>query len=124
MTTQIQAKATFDVTTKEGKMRVFNAKSGASVSLKNLPDGTVINAVGLLVYSDVIDSYGKPQEVTVTNIFDSEGVSYSGVSDTIAKATENLIDLVNDIGLEVFPVKIVKAQSRAGNEFLNLQLVM
>lgn len=119
-----EVKATFDTTTLEGKAKIFNAKSGASHSMKDLADGTVIDAIGILQYQDTIESYGKPQEVTVTTLFASDGEIYASVSDTIAKGADDLIDFVGETGVTDFKVKIVKAKSKAGNEFLNLQLVL
>lgn len=117
-------KATFDVESKEGQMRVFNAKSGASKSMKDLDNGFEIEGNEVLLYKETVDSYGKPQEVVITVIFGTDGTSYASVSDTVAKASENLVDLIKNVELDTFKVKLVKAKSKAGNEFLNLQLVM
>lgn len=120
---KMTVKASFDITTVEGQMKVFNAQNGASVSLKNLENGTVINAVGVLQYQEKIDSYGSDQEATVTVIFTGDGESYAGVSDTVGKAGDKLIDFLLATKIEAFKVKIVKAKSSRGQEFLNLQLV-
>lgn len=117
-------KASFDITTVEGQMKVFNAKNGASVSLKTLEDGTIIDAVAVMQYSDTTDTYGKEQEVVITTIFGADGQSYAGVSDTVAKAGENLIEFLSMTGLQSFKVKFIKQKSSKGNEFLNIQLVM
>jgi len=116
-------KASFDTTTIEGQMKVFNAQNGSSMSLKNLENGMVIPAVGVLQYDEVVDSYGKEQEATVTVIFCEDGTSYAGVSDTVAKAGNKLIDFLDVTKVEKFNVKIIKAKSGKGNEFLNIQLV-
>src|SRR6185312_7849549 len=84
-------KASFDLTTVDGQMKAFNAQNGASVSLKNLDNGTVIPAVGVMQYEELIDSYGNEQNATVTVIFAEDGTSYAGVSDTVAKAGDRLI---------------------------------
>lgn len=117
-------KASFDLTTVEGQMKAFNAKSGASVSLKKLDNDTVIEANGVLQYEQEIDSYGQIQTATVTVIFGTDGTSYAGVSDTVAKAGANLIDFLGSTGLETFKVKVLKAKSGKGNEFLNIQIAM
>lgn len=119
----MSVKASFDVSTVEGQMRVFNAQNGASTSLKTLNDGTVIEVAGVLQYQETVDTYGKEQEATVTTLFSEDGTAYAGVSDTVAKAGEKLIDFLTATGLEVIKVKIVKAKSSKGNEFLNLQIV-
>jgi len=119
-----QTRASFDVTTLEGQMKVFNAQNGASTSLKNLEDGTVIEAVAAMQYSEQIESYGKEQDATVTVIFGADGETYAGVSDTVAQAGSKLLDFLEATGIDAFKVKIAKRNSAKGNEFLNLQLVM
>lgn len=116
-------KASFDLTTVEGQMKAFNAQNGSSVSLKALENGTVIPAVGVMQYEEKIDSYGNDQDAVVTVIFAEDGTSYAGVSDTVAKAGDKLIDFLGATGLTQFNVKVVKQKSGKGNEFLNIQLV-
>jgi hypothetical protein len=116
-------KASFDTETVAGQMKVFNAQNGASKSMKDLESGTIIEAVGVLTYEDTVDSYGKPQDVTITVIFAQDGTSYASVSDTVAKASDKLIQFLEKTKLEQFNVQIIKETSRGGNEFLNLQLV-
>jgi hypothetical protein len=120
----IQMKASFDVTTLDGQMKAFNAQNGASVSLKTLDDGTVINCTGVLQYQENINSYGKEQEATVTVLFGEDGLGYAGVSDTVAQAGEKLIELIQKHNLETFKIKLIKQKSAKGNEFLNIQLTV
>lgn len=115
-------KASFDVTTVEGKMKVFNAQNGASVSLKTLEAGTKIDVVGVLQYQETVDTYGNEQQATVTTLFAEDGTAYAGVSDTVAKAGAKLIDFLADTGLVSVPIKVVKGKSNGGREFLNLQI--
>lgn len=117
-------KATFDVSSLEGKMKVYNAQNGASTSMKTLDSGFTIDAVGVLQYQEKTDEYGKEQDVTVTTIFAEDGSAYSSISETVAGAGEKLIDLVNDLKLDAFKVKVIKQKSQKGNEFLNLNLSM
>lgn len=121
---QMTIKASFDIQSVEGKMKVFNAQNGASVSLKTLDDGTIIDAVGVLQYPEKVNTYGNEQDAIVTTIFAEDGTAYAGVSDTVAKAGEKLIEFLEATGMEKFKVKVVKQTSSKGNEFLNLQLVM
>lgn len=118
-----QIRASFDLTTVEGQMKAFNAQNGASISLKTLENGTVITAVGVMQYEEVIDSYGNDQAAVITVIFAEDGTSYAGVSDTVAKAGEKLISFLDATGLQQFNVKVVKQKSAKQNEFLNIQLV-
>lgn len=121
---KMSIKASFDIQSVEGKMKVFNAQNGASVSLKTLDDGTIIDAVGVLQYPEKVNTYGNEQDAIVTTIFAEDGTAYAGVSDTVAKAGEKLIEFLEATGMEKFKVKVVKQTSSKGNEFLNLQLVM
>lgn len=119
-------KASFDVNSKEGQIKVFNAQSGASLSLKNLTHGDTIECNGAMQYDDEVDSYsktGETQQATISVLFGTDGMSYAGISDTVAKATSKLIDLINKTKMETFTVKITKQKSNNGQEFLNLQLV-
>lgn len=118
-----EVKASFDVTTVEGQMKVFNARNGASVSMKTLGADVVIEVVGVLQYEETVDTYGQPQLATVTTLFAKDGTSYAGVSDTVGKAGEKLIEFMVATKLKSVNVKIVKAKSGKGNEFLNLQIV-
>jgi hypothetical protein len=119
-----QIKASFDITTIDGQMKVFNAQNGASVSMKDIAPGTIIAATGVMQYSDIVESYGNgAQESVITVIFAEDGTSYAGVSDTVAKAGEKLIGFLGATKLESFNVKIVSQKSKAGRDFLNLQLV-
>jgi 7-cyano-7-deazaguanine synthase in queuosine biosynthesis len=117
-------KASFDTTTLEGQMKVFNAQNGASISMKDVPENTRIVATGVMQYAETVESYGNgSQEAVVTVVFAEDGTSYAGVSDTVAKAGDKLIDFIMNTGIQTFNVKIVKQKSKAGREFLNLQLV-
>lgn len=122
-----KVKASFDLTTVEGQKKFFNAKNGASVSLRKLDDGTVIECNGAMIYHDVIDTYVKDKteakEGKISVLFGVDGQSYAGVSDTVAKATDSLIDFLEMTGLETFNVRLTKQTSGGGNEFLNIQLV-
>lgn len=116
-------KASFDVETKEGQMKVFNAQNGASTSLKTLENGQVIECNGAMQYTETVDTYQSGQESTISVLFGTDDESYAGISDTIAKATDKLIDFVKTTESETFKVKVVKQESNGGREFLNLQLV-
>lgn len=116
-------KASFDTETKEGKIRFFNAKTGASESLKNLEDGHVLKVSDALIYEDEIDTYGNKQTAKISVLFEEDGTAYASVSETVYKGTEELIKMIES-GITPLNVRITKAISGKGNEFINLQLVM
>lgn len=74
-TEQKQTIATFDLETKEGQFRVFNAQNGAGQSMKNLASGTVITVTDVLQYADKTDEYGKEQDVNITVLFTKDDES-------------------------------------------------
>lgn len=125
-------KASFDLETEEGQMRLFNAQNGASTSFKTLENGQVIEINAVLQYPEVVDTYGSKvnketgeiEESVITTLFATDGTSYAGVSDTVSKAGENLIQYMKKFNKESVYVKIVKQKSGKGNEFLNLQMTV
>ncbi|HSH24521.1 MAG TPA: hypothetical protein VLA13_03170 [Massilibacterium sp.] len=116
-------KASFDIESVEGQVRLFNAKNGSGQAMKDLEHGTVLNGKGIVQYPETTDTYGHEQEVMVTVLFTEDGESFASVSESVAKAGSNLIDFLSATGQEEFKVKIIKATSKGGNEFLNLQLI-
>lgn len=116
-------RATFDLNSVEGQMKLFNAKNGAGVSLKDLENGYIIEGIDVLQYEEEVTTYGGEQQAIVTVIFGKDGTQYAGISESVAKAGQNLIDFIQNTGMEEFKVRVVKQRSSRGNEFLNLQIV-
>lgn len=121
MTNEI--KATFDVNTLEGRMKILNAKNAGGASLKTCEDGVIIEAVGIAQYQQESDTYGSMKEETVTAIFTADGNVISAISKTVAEAASEIIDLVKEFNLDSFKVKVSKQKSSKGNEFFSLLLV-
>lgn len=115
-------KANFDLETVEGQMRLFNAKNGSSISLKDVTPDTVIRCVGVLQYPDVTDTYGKEQEVEITVLFDKDGRSFASVSESVANAGTSLLDFFANTDIKEVGVMVVKGKSKSGNDYLNLQI--
>lgn len=121
-------KATFDTTTQEGRVKVFNAMNSTSESLKNVEHGHVIQVTDVLIYRDIVDSYGSETESDVVVLFakdDELGTRlYGSVSKTVSDSADNLIDFISDTGLEEVGVKPITQQSNNGRDFISLQMVM
>lgn len=116
--------ASFDLNSLEGQMKLMNAQTGASISFKTLETGTVLEVTDILQYREMVDTYGPTDsESVITTLFASDGTSYAGVSDTISKAGQKMIEFKTKFNLDKLYVKVVKQKSGKGNEFLNLQLV-
>lgn len=119
-----QIKASFDVSTEEGQIRVLNAQAGASQSMKSVEDGKVIPVTAILQYPEKTDEYGKDQDVLVTTLFTDDGEVFSSISETVASSAGRIMDFMKKFNKEVLNVKIVKQKSRNGQEFINLQIAM
>lgn len=117
-----EVKATFDTETKEGKIRIFNAKQSSGVSLKTLQSGQGIEVEAVLQYQDVTEEFGQPQEVTITVLYGTDGVLYSSVSNSVADAGANLIDLFADLGVDSLPVTIQRNKSKSDRDFITLSI--
>jgi recombinational DNA repair ATPase RecF len=112
-------KSNFDLSTKAGMKKVFNATNGASKSLKDLQDSQTLEIDGVLIHS-AVNHEGK--ENTITTLFSTDGNSYAGISATVAQAAEGLINYLQNVE-EIVQVQVIKGKSQAGREFLNIQLV-
>lgn len=117
-------KASFDIESIEGQVKLFNAQNGGGVSLKDVESGTIIEANGIAQYADKTDQYGQEQEAVVTCLFGTDGVVYSSISNPVAQAGEKLIELLAKIDLPEFKVKVITQTSKGGRDFLSLQIVM
>lgn len=119
-----EVKASFDLTTLDGKMKALNAQNGSGVSLKEFDDGEIIECTGIMQYEDTIDTYQEGQTGLITVLFGHNGESFASVSESVAKAGSSIIDFVKSENLDTFKVKIVKAKSKKDQVYLNLQLVL
>lgn len=116
-------KASFDTTTPQGKIKVYNSQNGASHSLKHMDNGQTFEVEDALQYQDEVSSYGEKQTSTISVLYGTDGETYAGISDSVAKAVEGLFDILSDESFDKVTVKLVKQESNSGREFLNLQIV-
>lgn len=114
--------ASFDMSNAQGKLKAINAKNGAGISLKDVPNGEKFTVVDVMQYRETIDTYGQQQEGVVTALFTPEGEVYSSISATVQKVGTDLIELLRDDTIEKVAVKVVKQKSKAGQEFINLSV--
>lgn len=116
--------STFDTTTIEGKMKAFNAQNGSATSMKEMEEEQVVTVTDILIHTDEIDQYGKIEQAEITTLYtEDDGIStlYASISATVGKSAKALVGLLEE--MESLNVKVVKAQSKQGQTFLNLQLV-
>src|SRR5699024_57219 len=117
--------STFDTTTIEGQIKAFNAQNGSATSMKEMEEEQVVTVTDILIHKDEIEQDGKIEEAEITTLYTEgeDGVvtpcaTLAATADNSAKA---LVPLLTQN--EKLNVKVVKAQSKQGQTFLNLQLV-
>lgn len=122
--TTIETRASFDINSLEGQVKMFNAQNGGGVSLKDVETGTILEVNGIAQYPDKTDQYGQEQDALVTCLFGTDGTVYSSISNPVAEAGSKLIDLLAKVELPEFKVKVITQTSKGGRDFLSLQIVM
>lgn len=117
---ELQTKATFDLSTRAGRIKLHNAKTVAGVGLKDVK-AKVLEIEGVAVYPQMTDENGL---VLATALFGTDGIVYSGISSSVAENAEDLIENF-DIFAEngVLKVQVVAGTSNAGREYLTLGIV-
>lgn len=117
---ELPTKASFDLTTRAGRIKLHNAKSVAGVGLKDVKD-KVLEIEGVAVYPQMTDENGL---VLATALFGTDGVVYSGISASVAENAEDLIDNYDLFAEDgIMKVKVVAGESNSGRTYLTLGIV-
>ena len=114
--------ASFDLETIQGKLKALNAKNGAGASLKDIEDGFSFTVTDVMQYKEIVDTYGKEQEVVVSALFATDGLVYSSISETVSNVVSDLVEILKDESIDQVTVKVVKRNSKQGQEFINLSV--
>ena len=114
--------ASFDLETIQGKLKALNAKNGAGASLKDIEDGFSFTVTDVMQYKEMVDTYGKEQEAVVSALFASDGLVYSSISETVSNVVSDLVEILKDESIDQVTVKVVKRNSKQGQEFINLSV--
>ena len=114
--------ASFDLETVLGKLKALNAKNGAGSSLKDIEDGFSFTVTDVMQYKETVDTYGKEQEAVVSALFATDGLVYSSISETVSNVVSDLIEILKDESIDQVTVKVVKRNSKQGQEFINLSV--
>ena len=114
--------ASFDLETIQGKLKALNAKNGAGASLKDIEDGFSFTVTDVMQYKEMVDTYGKEQEAVVSALFATDGLVYSSISETVSNVVSDLVEILKDESIDQVTVKVVKRNSKQGQEFLNLSV--
>ena len=114
--------ASFDLETIQGKLKALNAKNGAGASLKDIEDGFSFTVTDVMQYKENVDTYGKEQEAVVSALFATDGLVYSSISETVSNVVSDLVEILNDESISQVTVKVVKRNSKQGQEFINLSV--
>lgn len=84
--------------------------------IKNLPDGTVLNVDGYLLFDDIKDT-GESSEIM--SIITTDKKVFSTQSATFKRAVK---DIFSVMGKYPFPVKKISATTKAGRPYVNAVL--
>ena len=114
--------ASFDLETIQGKLKALNAKNGAGASLKDIEDGFSFTVTDVMQYKETVDTYGKQQEAVVSALFATDGLVYSSISETVSNVVFDLVEILKDESIDQVTVKVVKRNSKQGQEFINLSV--
>lgn len=114
--------ASFDLETIQGKLKALNAKNGAGASLKDIEDGFSFTVTDVMQYKEMVDTYGKEQEAVVSALFATDGLVYSSISETVSNVVSDLVEILSDESITQVTVKVVKRNSKQGQEFINLSV--
>ena len=114
--------ASFDLETIQGKLKALNAKNGAGASLKDIEDGFSFTVTDVMQYKETVDTYGKQQEAVVSALFATDGLVYSSISETVSNVVSDLVEILSDESIDQVTVKVVKRNSKQGQEFINLSV--
>ena len=114
--------ASFDLETIQGKLKALNAKNGAGASLKDIEDGFSFTVTDVMQYKEMVDTYGKEQEAVVSALFATDGLVYSTISETVSNVVTDLVEILSDESITQVTVKVVKRNSKQGQEFINLSV--
>lgn len=114
--------ASFDLETIQGKLKALNAKNGAGASLKDIEDGFSFTVTDVMQYKEMVDTYGKEQEAVVSALFATDGLVYSSISETVSNVVSDLVEILKDESISEVTVKVVKRNSKQGQEFINLSV--
>ena len=114
--------ASFDLETIQGKLKALNAKNGAGASLKDIEDGFSFTVTDVMQYKEMVDTYGKEQEAVVSALFATDGLVYSSISETVSNVVSDLVEILKDESIVQVTVKVVKRNSKQGQEFINLSV--
>lgn len=114
--------ASFDLETIQGKLKALNAKNGAGASLKDIEDGFSFTVTDVMQYKETVDTYGKEQEAVVSALFATDGLVYSSISETVSNVVSDLVEILKDESIDQVTVKVVKRNSKQGQEFINLSV--
>ena len=114
--------ASFDLETIQGKLKALNAKNGAGASLKDIEDGFSFTVTDVMQYKEMVDTYGKEQEAVVSALFATDGLVYSSISETVSNVVSDLVEILSDESIDQVTVKVVKRNSKQGQEFINLSV--
>lgn len=101
----------FPAEAENNKRMIYALTRGESVSVKDVPAGTVIHPEVWCNYDDE-DSKGETKNILAIA---AEGVVYTTISPTFKREFEAIADIMQD---EPYDLKIIHGTTKAGREFV------
>lgn len=99
------------------KKELYLMTQGAEITtVKDVPDGTLIEISGYLYFEDEKDG----DIAYLLSILDNDGNVFTTQSSTFKTSFENILEIMED---EPFTIKKVSGESKAGRKFVDCTLV-
>lgn len=94
-------------------------RGSGNQNLKDLPDGTVINVRGYMIFEDVDESTGEVNKLC--SIMDNDREVYTTQSATAMRTLEEIADVMSP---DPYAVRKVSGTTKAGRGYVNLELAI
>lgn len=99
------------------KKELYLMTKGAEIkTIKEVPDGTIIDVSGFLYFEDTKDG----ETAYMLSILNNDGDVFTTQSRTFKESFENIIEIMED---EDFSIKKLSGESKAGRHFVDCTLV-
>ena len=99
------------------KRSMYIHTRGRAISLKDVEDGTILDPLEIVVYTDM---NSKGEEQTITSVITTDGKHYATNSRFFREELGNIFNL---FAPEPFKVKVCKEISKGGRTFITCELV-
>lgn len=99
------------------KRRLYAHTRAQALPMKEIADGTIIDPVELVIYSDINNTGEETEYVSIVN---EEHLHIASSSPTLIREIRSIVELMDG---EDFKLKICKRQSKGGRTYTTCELV-